>query len=167
MDTDAADFQSWVDRLVHTCLPPSLEEKLVKLQPITKQEALKFAQVVQLVAQAKQLRNQGCISDKLDALLRDSRRNGNMIRETLWHASGKMPQYKPKDGRSIGWVKEAMVQLAVERILEGGGKSPRAILNAIIAQYAEVSGGYDSLTPFLRQVERVLRKSEHNFKDMF
>jgi len=143
------------------------ELNLLALQPHAKEESAKCVQVVQLATQAKAIKKQSDLSEKLDSLMRDSRRNGEMIRETLWHASGKLPQYKPTDGRSVNVVKEAMVQLAVERILSGKGASPRAILNAIIDQYAEIPGGYDSITPFLRQVERVMKKSEHNLKDMF
>jgi len=102
--------------------------------------------------------------DKVLALVADVVK---MLRVTLWYASGQLPQYKPTDGRSVNVVKEAMVQLAVDRILGGKGASPRAILNAIIGQYAEIPGGYDSLAPFLRQVERAMKKSRHNPKDMF
>lgn len=66
MEKNAADFQSWVDRLVHACLPLELQKKLLTLQPLTKEEALKYVQVVQLVTQAKSLKKQDDLSEKLD-----------------------------------------------------------------------------------------------------
>lgn len=161
MKSNDPDFKAWVDRLVQTCLPLDLQKKLLTLAPLTKEEARKFIDVIALASQAKQLGKQSDILDKLEALTRDSRRNGDLLRETLWHASGKLPQYKPNDKRSVNAVKEAMVQMAIDRILAGANASPRAILNAILGQYANIPGAYDSLPPFLRQVERVMKKSRH------
>jgi len=99
-------------------------------------------------------------------LKRDSRRNGDLLRETLWHASGKLPQYKPTDGRSIGVIKEGMVQTAIERILGGEATSPRAIVNSVLDQYKDIPGAYNSFAAFMKQVERALKKTGHNLKDM-
>jgi len=66
MDKHAPDFETWVSKLVHTCLPIEIQKKLLTLQPLTKEELQKFAHVVDLVAQAKALAKQDDLSSKLD-----------------------------------------------------------------------------------------------------
>jgi len=66
MPQKAKDYAKWLRDLANACLPIELQKKLVTLQPLTKDEALKYAHVVQLAAQAKSLTKQDNLSAKLD-----------------------------------------------------------------------------------------------------
>jgi len=66
MPQKATDYAKWLRDLANACLPIELQKKLVTLQPLTKDEALKYAHVVQLAAQAKSLTKQDNLSAKLD-----------------------------------------------------------------------------------------------------
>jgi len=66
MPQKATDYAKWLRELANVCLPIELQKKLVTLQPLTKEEALKYAHVVQLAAQAKSLTKHDNLSAKLD-----------------------------------------------------------------------------------------------------
>jgi len=166
MEKNAADFQSWVDRLVHACLPLDLQKKLITLQPLTKEEARKYVQVVQLVTQAKQLKKQdetdkhlANIHQKLQAISNKASEVSGKVDLAIWEASAHNPVYKPADNRTLAAIRELMVDEAVAKLLKDGSLSERSVCENILVRFEKVPGAYVSLDAFRKQVNRKLHKN--------
>ena len=70
IDASNAAYKAWVERLVHTCLPLELERKIAYGQPLTREEAEKYANVVNLVSEHRRLGNHAETMARLEKLLK-------------------------------------------------------------------------------------------------
>lgn len=159
MTKAAADFQAWVDKLVHACLPIELQKKILSLKPLTKDEVLKYAHVVQLVAEAQQLSEHREIIKKLDNISSGIRKSHLNERDILRFVSDEPERYAHKDGRYINDVKSAAVYLACTRITRSPLGDDRAIGAQVFNDFSKAPGFYQDFDSFMRQVRRKLAES--------
>jgi len=163
MEKNAADFQSWVDRLVHACLPLELQMKLITLQPLTKAELMKYVQLVHLVVEAKSLVKQNDMAGNIDRILdkignltemsRDQLKNERSI---LWYVSSKDAKYNPKVKRGENAVRQVMLQYAHTLLEKDADLSERSAASIVIKRFAGIDGAYGpaEIESFRRQINR-------------
>ena len=80
-DVSNAEYKAWVERLVHTCLPLELEKKIAYGEPLSREEAEKYANVVNLVSEMRRTRNHGETIARLDELRNEIKRQGQLTRQ--------------------------------------------------------------------------------------
>ena len=81
IDASNAEYKAWVERLVHTCLPLELERKIAYGQPLTREEAEKYANVVNLVSEYRRLGNHAETMARLEKLQDEVKRQGQLTRQ--------------------------------------------------------------------------------------
>ena len=73
-DTTRSNYKAWVEKLVDECLPLDLQKKLLTQEPLTREEALKFMNVVSLAGDAKRLSGES-------EIIAEVRRQGQLTRQ--------------------------------------------------------------------------------------
>ena len=74
------DYEAWVQRLVHTCLPLDLEKKVLLRQPLTKAEAEKLKDVFSIICESQRLGDHEEAMGKLADLHDEVKRQGLLTR---------------------------------------------------------------------------------------
>ena len=83
VDISDAEYKAWVERLVHTCIPFELEKKIAFKQPLTKEEAAKYANVIHLVSEMRRARNHAQTIGRLDEIAAEVKRQGMLTRQEV------------------------------------------------------------------------------------
>lgn len=76
-----SDYKAWVEDLVRTCLPIQLQKKLLSLEPLTKEEATKFMDVIQLAGDVKRMSDHAQTIGRLDEIAAEVKRQGMLTRQ--------------------------------------------------------------------------------------
>ena len=76
-----SDYKAWVEDLVRTCLPIRLQKKLLSLEPLTKEEATKFMDVIQLAGDVKRMSDHAQTIGRLDEIAAEVKRQGMLTRQ--------------------------------------------------------------------------------------
>ncbi len=151
----SGEYADWVMRLVRECLPESLQIKILTCAPLTKAEAMKFANVIALVSEAKGLKDHSEMIGLLRRINEQSRKGARDRRKILWHVSGHDTRYEAEDGRSTNAVRAEMARRAAEELRRGVLK-PIAIFKDLVEEYRGVSGAYTSASSLKRAAYRFL-----------
>ena len=151
----SGEYADWVLRLVRECLPERLQLKILSCAPLTKAEAVKFANVISLVSQAKGMKDHSEMIGLLRRINEQARKGARDRRKILWHVSGHDTRYEEEDGRSTNAVRVEMARRAAEELRRGVLK-PIAIFKDLVEEYKGVSGAYTSASSLKRAAYRHL-----------
>jgi len=160
---DRKKHLKWLRDLANACLPIELQRKLLTLQPLTKEEAKRYINVLMLAAQARQLSQGEDTNDALDGIDRKIERVLSMSRQQLknerailWYVSSNDPKYQPDKGSKEDSIRRVMLQCAQSLISREPTLSERSAANIVIKQFEGVEGAYrpEDLETFRRQINR-------------
>ena len=156
MKQDTTDYAAWVDKLVRECLPLDLLVKILKLQPLTKTEAQKFINVIQLAAQAKGLNDHREMLRQLRNICDSLRKSHMNEREILSWVSGEPEKHQPRDKRRISSTKQNMVYVTASAIYRQSPDRTTEIGMKFFNTFKDIPDAYDDFNSFMKQVRRTL-----------
>lgn len=154
-------YVEWVQKLVKTCLPLDLQKKILYHQPLTKDEIIKFKDVIELSVQAKGLADHQSMAATLNTILRNINALNNktitaiaLNKIAIWYASGFDPKFKPDDARVVNAIKELMIVEGLDMLAKDGSLSERSVANHLVYKYKNIPGAYDDVETLRRALNR-------------
>ena len=127
--------------------------------PLARREAEKFANVVLLAKEAKDLDFHGTILKRLDELEQLQNKHIKITKVGIYIASGFDKNYLPKESkREIGGVKLKEVNEAVAKLVKTDVKNVTQFLHNIFRSYVSVPGAYRDFDSYRQQVRRALAR---------
>lgn len=160
MKTSETPYTKWVEKLVKNTLPLELQQKIISLQPLTKEESQKFIDVVQLANQAKGLGEHEEMLKRLRNLCDGMRKSHQTECEILsWVSDGK-PNPRAKDNRQINKTKHDMVLAAARAIYNSPPEQATEIGMQFFLKFKNQPGAYTNFRSFMKQIQRTLQTSK-------
>ena len=146
-DVSNASYKAWVERLVHTCLPLELERKIAYGQPLTREEAEKYANVVNLVSEHRRLGNHAETMARLEKLQDEVRRQGQLTRQEF--RKSQRDPLGAKDRRPA--AQRSLIDKAVRlyvKLHDLEGKTAASFMSCCNHYWQEAKECFESLAQF-------------------
>ena len=139
-DTTKSDYKAWVGKLVNECLPLELQKKLLTNEPLTREEALKFMNVVSLAGDAKRLSGES-------EIIAEVRRQGQLTRQEFRKSQRDPLSVKDKrPGAQRSYIDKA-VRLYV-KLHDIEGKTAASFMSCCSHYWQEAKECFESLAQF-------------------
>ena len=147
VDASDAEYKAWVERLVHTCLPFELERKIAYGEPLTKEEAQKYANVVNLVSEHRRLGKHAETLARLDELQNEVKRQGQLTRQEF--RKSQRDTLSAKDRRPA--AQRSLIDKAVRlyvKLHDLEGRSAASFMSCCNQYWQEAKECFESLAQF-------------------
>lgn len=139
-DTTRSDYKAWVEKLVDECLPLDLQKKLLTREPLTREEALKFMNVVSLAGEAKRMSGES-------EIIAEVRRQGQLTRQEF--RKSQRDPLSAKDRRPA--AQRSLIDKAVRlyvKLHDLEGRSAASFMSCCSHYWQEAKECFESLAQF-------------------
>ena len=151
VDISDAEYKAWVERLVHTCIPFELEKKIAFKQPLTKEEAAKYANVIHLVSEMRRARNHAQTIGRLDEIAAEVKRQGMLTRQEFRKAQRDPLSVKDKRSKAQRTLIDKAVHLYV-LLHDINGSKATSFLSCCNRYWPQAMQHFNSLDQFKNNV---------------
>ena len=146
-----SDYKAWVEDLVRTCLPIRLQKKLLSLEPLTKEEATKFMDVIQLAGDVKRMSDHAQTIGRLDEIAAEVKRQGMLTRQEFRKAQRDPLSVKDKRSKAQRTLIDKAVHLYV-LLHDINGSKATSFLSCCNRYWPQAMQHFNSLDQFKNNV---------------
>lgn len=160
-DVSNAAYKAWVEKLVHTCLPLELEKKIAYGEPLSREEAKKYANVVNLVSEMRRAKNHGETMARLGEIETEIKRQGLLTRREFRKLHRDPIEAKDRRPRAQRVLIDKAVHLYI-LLHDINGSANASFMSCCSRYWQEATGQFTDIT----QYKNFVNYDYNNFYDI-